>query len=106
MRYFIAMDGEYVLGIGTGNGGNEISEKEYNEIMKVIHAGHKSNQRMICKDGKYIYIDVDGWNDSPEYPDPGKGSLSDDEAWKIIESSNISKENKQLLKDYIYKEAK
>ena len=43
--------------------------------------------------------------DAPSWDeDPGKESLSADEAWKIIESSNISKENKQLLKDYIYKE--
>ena len=55
---------------------------------------------------------TDGWTevkeaDAPSWDeDPGKGSLSADEAWKIIESSNISKENKALLKDYIYKEAK
>ena len=41
-----------------------------------------------------------------ERTDPSKGGLTPDEAWKIIESSNISKENKALLKDYIYKEAK
>lgn len=33
-----------------------------------------------------------------------KGTMTPDEAWKIIESSNISKENKALLKEYIYKE--
>ena len=54
---------------------------------------------------------TDGWielkeADAPDYSDEGegKGSMTPDQAWKIIESSNISKENKQLLKDYIYKE--
>ena len=53
---------------------------------------------------------TDGWvemkeADAPSYDDdPSKGGLTPDEAWKIIESSNISKENKQLLKEYIYKE--
>ena len=41
--------------------------------------------------------DAPSWDD-----DPSKGGLDPDKAWKIIESSNISKENKQKLYDYIY----
>ena len=53
--------------------------------------------KMLNKDLKYVDRPI------PEDPDKGK-YMTPDEAWKIIESSNISKENKALLKDYIYKE--
>lgn len=33
--------------------------------------------------------------------DPSKGELTANEAWKIIESSNISKENKSKLREFI-----
>lgn len=36
MRFYKAIDGGYLLSIGTGSGGEEISEAEYNEIMSVI----------------------------------------------------------------------
>lgn len=36
MRYIKIVDNGYILGIGTGNSGNEITEDEYNEILSVI----------------------------------------------------------------------
>ena len=36
MRFYKTIDGGYILAIGTGSGGVEITEAEYNEIMSVI----------------------------------------------------------------------
>lgn len=38
MRYFKVSSGGYLLGVGTGYGGEEISETEYTEITEIIHA--------------------------------------------------------------------
>lgn len=106
MYYAKVKDGDYIVGIVKYNTkedvGIEIKEEEYLEILKIIGT-RKKDQRLLEQDGKIFYVDVPGWDDR-EPDDPGKGGLTPDEAWKIIESSNISKENKQLLKDYIYKE--
>lgn len=36
MRYYKIVSDGYFVSIGTGNGGTEITEQEYNEIMTVI----------------------------------------------------------------------
>ena len=36
MRYYKTIDSGYILAIGTGSGGTEITESEYSEIMSVI----------------------------------------------------------------------
>lgn len=36
MEYYKMLDDGYILAIGTGSGGEEITEAEYNEIMSVI----------------------------------------------------------------------
>lgn len=36
MRYYKIIENNYIKGIGTGHGGNEITEIEYDEIMGVI----------------------------------------------------------------------
>lgn len=36
MRYYKIIDGEYLKAIGTGNGGIEITEAEYNRLLSVI----------------------------------------------------------------------
>ena len=36
MRYYKTTDNGYVLSIGTGNGGTEIAESEYSEILATI----------------------------------------------------------------------
>lgn len=38
MRYYKQSSDNYILAIGTGYGGAEISEQEYNEIMSVIRS--------------------------------------------------------------------
>lgn len=36
MRYYIKIDNGYVVSIGTGNGGEEITEDRYNEVLTAI----------------------------------------------------------------------
>ena len=36
MRFYKYIEENYILAIGTGNGGTEITESEYNEILTVI----------------------------------------------------------------------
>lgn len=107
MYYAKVKDDDYIIGIIKHKqkvpNGIEIKEEEYNAILKIIGT-RKKDQRLLEKDGKVYYVDVPGWDDQ-EPDDKGKDeSLTPDDAWKIIESSNISKENKALLKDFIYKE--
>ena len=36
MKYYKYIENGYILAVGTGGGGEEITEEEYNEIMDVI----------------------------------------------------------------------
>ena len=36
MRYYKILDNNYILAIGTGNGGEEITESRYNEILSIL----------------------------------------------------------------------
>ena len=36
MRYYKTIDGGHLISVGTGNGGTEITEQEYAEILAVI----------------------------------------------------------------------
>lgn len=36
MKYYKITSNGYIISIGTGNGGTEITEEEYNEILSVI----------------------------------------------------------------------
>ena len=38
MRYYKQISNGYIIAIGTGGGGEEITEQEYNEIMTVIQS--------------------------------------------------------------------
>lgn len=38
MRYYKIVNGDYLLAVGTGNGGEEITEAEYDNIMEVIRS--------------------------------------------------------------------
>ena len=36
MRYYKTIDKSYIISVGTGNGGTEIAEQEYAEILAII----------------------------------------------------------------------
>lgn len=101
MGYIKVISDGYILGIGENPRMNgNITEKEYADLITVFNKKPEDKDGYILKlnekDLKWEYIK------KPDDPDTGKESITHDEAWKIIESSNISKENKQKLYDYIY----
>lgn len=65
MRYFKIIQNNYVLGIGTGNSGTEITEYEYNEILAVIRT---KPQRTATKDYR-LKADLT-WEEYEHDPDP------------------------------------
>ena len=38
MRYYKRIEGQYIAGIGTGAGGTEITQEEYDSILQTIHS--------------------------------------------------------------------
>ena len=37
MRYYKTINDGYLVSVGTGSGGTEITESEYNELLSIIH---------------------------------------------------------------------
>lgn len=37
MRYYKIIDSSYIISVGTGTGGTEITESEYNDLLSIIH---------------------------------------------------------------------
>lgn len=79
MRYYIRSDSGYILAIGTGLGGTEITEAEYTEIMTVIHAkpaATETKDYRLREDLTWEEYEVE-----PPEPDP---EIDEAEAWEII----------------------
>lgn len=82
MRHFVQRGKEnHIIAIGTGYGGEEITEAEYNEIMAII-------QSRPTAAGKGYRLKTDRtWEayDLPPEPEPGdEDELSDAEALNVI----------------------
>ena len=81
MRYYKQLSDNYILAIGTGNGNDEISEQDYNEIMSVI-------QSCPNEKGKGYRLKTDlAWEeyDLPPVPEPSDDDeISTDEALNIL----------------------
>ena len=82
MRYFVQYGKKnHIIAIGTGAGGTEITETEYNDIMVII-------QNRPSADGKGYRLKTDlTWEayDLPPEPEPSdEDELSDAEALKIL----------------------
>lgn len=78
MRYCKYIDGDYILAIGTGDGGEEISENEYSEIMSIILA-HPEETETI---GYRLKKDLT-WEEYEIPPDPNP-DLDDSELVEIL----------------------
>lgn len=81
MRYFKALSDGYIYAIGTGSGGTEITEAEYNNILGIIRNGQTAH-------GSYRYLlksDLT-WErlETPVTPDDADPELSAEEALDII----------------------
>lgn len=94
MQYYRTIGDENIVYITTLNkeGKGNISKEEYETIRK-MYQNAKPGYVVTYNGKEYSYMQIE---------DPSKGGLEPDEAWKIIESSNISKENKSKLKEFIY----
>ena len=81
MRYFKSLSDGYIYAIGTGSGGIEITEAEYNEIMAII-------QNRPIAEGKGYRLKADlTWKEyglSPEPKPSGEDEISTDEALNIL----------------------
>ena len=81
MRYYKSTENRYILAIGTGAGGTEITESEYNDIMAII-------QSCPAAEGKGYRLKTDlTWEeyDLPPEPEPSdEDELSDAEALNIL----------------------
>ena len=81
MRYYKQLSDNYILAIGTGDGGEEITEQDYNEIMSVI-------QSCPNEKGKGYRLKTDmTWEeyDLPPMPEPSDDDeISTDEALNIL----------------------
>lgn len=81
MRYYKQTSNNYIIAIGTGLGGTEITKAEYDEIMAII-------QNRPSAEGKGYRLKTDlTWEayDLPPEPEPSdEDELSDAEALKVI----------------------
>lgn len=79
--YFKQLQNNYIIAIGTGAGGTEITEAEYNDIMAII-------QNRPAAEGKGYRLKTDlTWEeyDLPPEPEPSdEDELSDAEALNVI----------------------
>lgn len=80
MRYFKSLSDGYIYAIGTGSGGIEITEAEYNEIMEII-------QNRPIAEGKGYRLKTDlTWE---AYDLPPEPELSDEDEISADEALNI-----------------
>lgn len=81
MRYYKQLLDTNITAIGTGYGGTEITESEYNEILNIIRNRPQA-------DGKGYRLKADlTWEeyDLPPEPEPSdEDEISDDEALNIL----------------------
>lgn len=86
VRHYKQISNNYILAIGTGAGGEDISEAEYNEILSVIRARPKSEEK-----GYRLKTDLT-WEayDLPPEPEPSdEDEISNDEALNILLGGNV-----------------
>ena len=80
MRYYKRISNNYILAIGTGNGNDEITEQEYNEIMSVIQfcPNEEGKGYRLCTDLTWEEYDI------PPVVLSDDDEISTDEALNIL----------------------
>ena len=79
MRYYKQIENGYILAIGTGGGGVEITEQEYNEIMSVIQSKPPRTETTDFR----LKVDLT-WEEYETPPEPPEGDIDDTEALNIL----------------------
>lgn len=74
MRYYKTIGNGYILSIGTGNGGTEITEQEYAEILDVIR------NKPTARDGYDYRLKTDLTWEEYELPPVEPEPLTDEES--------------------------
>lgn len=75
MRYYKQTDSDYILAIGTGLGGIDITESEYNEILSVIQNKPQDTDTI----GYRLKTDLT-WESYEKEPEPDPEPTDDDYA--------------------------
>ena len=86
MRYYKQISNDYILAIGTGPGGTEITETEYNSILSAIQSRPTSETQ-----GYRLRADLT-WEayDLPPEPEPSDDDeISNEEALNILLGGSI-----------------
>ena len=79
MRYYKMISDGYILSIGTGNGGEEITKAEYDETLSVIHnkpAATETTDYRLREDLTWEEYQID-----PPDPDP---EIDEAEVYEIL----------------------
>lgn len=79
MRYYKLINNGYILAVGTGGMGEEITEAEYNEIMTAIQ-----NKPAETATLKYRLKTDLTWESYEVEPEPPSDEIDDSEALDII----------------------
>lgn len=85
MRYYKIIESGYIAGIGTGGGGTEITQEEYNTIMGVIQekpTGTATTDYRLKEDLT--------WEEYELPPEPVNPEIDDTEALNIIMGREIN----------------
>lgn len=86
MRYYKQISQGYLLSIGTGPGGTEISETEYNSILSVIQSRPTSETQ-----GYRLRADLtwEAYDLPPETEPSDDDELSNEEAFNILIGGSV-----------------
>ena len=81
MKYYEYKEDGYIVCVGTGGMGEEITEEEYNAIMDII--AHKPQE--TAEIGYRLKIDLtwESYEKEPQ-PDPSEEEVTDSEALEIL----------------------
>ena len=86
MRYYKQISNDYILAVGTGPGGTEITEMEYNSILSAIQSRPTSETQ-----GYRLRADLT-WEayDLPPAPEPSDDDeISNEEALNILLGGSV-----------------
>lgn len=73
MRHYKRIDSDYITMIGTGNGGTEITENEYAEIMSILR--NKPEETALI--GYRLKTDLT-WEEYEKEPEPEEEPTADE----------------------------